>query len=123
MRHLEKKMSARWKLFVLSLGTCLAMTAQATEIDFSSQRDFEEINLNIRDQGRVDSAFVVLSVKLAAPARRRLEVATRNALQQDLTLSLDGTPISTSTVQSVVKGPRLQIVLSRQIARDVFPSL
>jgi len=116
-------MSARWKLLALSLGACLAMTAQAAEINFSSDSDFAEINLNIRDQAQANSEFVVISVILTPAAQRRLEEVSRNALQQDLTISLDGQAISTATVHSVMKSPHLKFSLSREMARDVFPSL
>lgn len=116
-------MSARWKLVALSLGAFFAMTAQAAEINFSSERDFAEINLNIKDQAQAHSEFVVLSVKLTPAAQRRLEDVSRNALQQDLTISLDGKAVSTFTVRKVMKNPHLKLSLSREMARDVFPSL
>jgi len=116
-------MSARWKLLALLLGACVAMTTHAAEINFSSDRDFAEINLNIKDQALANSEFVIISVILTPAAQQRLEAVSRNALQQDLTISLDGQPISTTTVRHVMKSPHLKLGLSREMARDVFPSL
>lgn len=111
------------KLLILSFSAFFVISANAAEIDFSSNRDFAEINLNIRDQGQSDSEFVVLSVKLTPPALHRLEDVTRSALNEDLTISLDGNVVSTIKVKEVIKTPHLKLSLTRQMARDVFPSL
>jgi hypothetical protein len=116
-------MAAQWKLFALLLGAWFAMTAQAAEINFSSEHDFTEVNLNIRDQRQANSDFVALSVTLTPAARRRLEDVTRDDLNQQLTIVLDGKAINTATVRNVLTSPRLSIILSRQMAREVFPSL
>ncbi|MGS0743833.1 hypothetical protein ACVBEF_18755 [Glaciimonas sp. GG7] len=119
-------MSIRIWLSVLFFSACAALTAHtcsAAEINFSSDRDFSEINLNIQDQAQANTAFVVLSVTLTPQALSRLEETTRNALQQTLMISLDGNIVSTITVHSVMRNPYLKLSLTRQVAHDVFPSL
>ena len=125
MRYGEKIMSRRFQLelLILSFSAFFVITANAANIDFSSDRDFAEINLNIRDQAQSDSEFVALSVKLTPPALRRLEDVSRSALNEDLTISLDGNVVSTIKVVEVIKTPHLKLSLTRQMARDVFPSL
>lgn len=123
MRHVKKIMSLRGQLLILLLSTFMALSANAGEINFSSDSDFLAINLNIKDQGFGNAEFVVLSVTLTPPARRRLEDASRSSLQQDLKISLDGNLISTTVVHSVMKSPHLKLSLSRDMARNVFPSL
>lgn len=111
------------RLIILSLSTFFVFSAQAAEIDFSSEQDFAEINLNIRDQAQEDSEFVALSVKLTPVALHRLADITRNAPHEDLTISLDGNVISTIKINGVIKSPHLKLSLTRKMARDVFPSL
>ncbi|PUA20493.1 hypothetical protein [Glaciimonas sp. PCH181] len=116
-------MSLRKTLLVFFLSAFTAISAHAGEINFSSDHDFLAINLNIKDQGLGNAEFVVLSVTLTPMARRRLEEASRGSLQQDMTISLDGNIISTTIVRSVMKSPHLKLSLSREMARNVFPSL
>jgi hypothetical protein len=119
-------MAARWLLSVLALGifSLFAITAHAAAgINFSSDRDFAEININIKDQAQSNAEFVILSVTLTPMAQQRLEEVSRSALQQEMTISLDGKPISTAIVHSAMKNPHLKLNMSRQMARDVFPSL
>ncbi|MDY7546852.1 hypothetical protein RGU75_11495 [Glaciimonas sp. CA11.2] len=126
MRFGEKIMSRRCqqlKLLMLSLSAFFVISANAAEIDFSSDRDFAEINLNIRDQGQNDTEFVALSVKLTPAALHRLQDVTRDALNEDLTISLNGNVVSTVKLMAPLKTPHLKLFLTRQMAHDVFPSL
>ncbi|KAF3999915.1 hypothetical protein [Glaciimonas immobilis] len=126
IRNFKKLTSVRWKLVALVTGAIFAMAANAANaanIDFSSNHDFAEINLNIKDQAKHNSEFVVLSVKLTPAATQRLQEVSRSAVNQDLTISLNGNEVRTLKVTDVIKNSRLKLSLTRQMAHDVFPSL
>ncbi|MFC5472652.1 hypothetical protein [Paraherbaspirillum soli] len=116
-------MRARWQLMVASLCTFYAMAASSAEIAFSAQIDFTEINLNIKDGYRSNPDLVVLDVTLSPDAQRRLEQISRTALEQDLTITINGRTVATSRVQGVLDTPQLNINLSRQAATDLLPAL
>lgn len=111
------------QLLMFSLSSFFVFSVHAAEIDFSSDSDFAAINLNIKDQGQNNSEFVELNVKLTPAALRRLTNITRSAPHGDLTISLDGNVINTVTLHGVLNSAHLRLSLTRQMARDVFPSL
>jgi hypothetical protein len=116
-----------WKILAAALCAVLtiaaATTANAAEIAFSSQRDFTEISLNIKDTYNVNPESIGLEVTLSQDAQQRMEAASSTALGQDLTLVIDGKAVSTSHVQSVLDTPQLQISMSRQLAIALLPGL
>ncbi|MQR02381.1 hypothetical protein [Glaciimonas soli] len=120
-------MLARWKVWGCSLfclcGALAVTTLHAAEIHFSSQRDFDEINLNIKDQAYVGRDFVILDVTLTPEAQKRLTEISDDTSNQELSIILDGKAIHATTVRSALNSNHLKISLTRKMARDVFPSL
>ncbi|AMO97042.1 hypothetical protein CFter6_4449 [Collimonas fungivorans] len=120
-------MRACWKTLAASL--CAALTiaavaaADAAEIAFSSQRDFTEISLTIKDTYNANPDSVALEITLSQDAQQRMAAASGAALEQDLTVVIDGKAVSTSHVQSVVDTPQLRVAMSRQAAMDLLPAL
>lgn len=120
-------MRARWNIITAAL--CAAFAAGATtaslaaEIAFSSQTDFTEINLNIRDTYNSNPDAIELEVTLSQEAQQRMQAATSAALEQDLTVLIDGRPVSTSHVQSAIDAPQLRVSLTRQVAIELLPNL
>ncbi|AEK63468.1 hypothetical protein CFU_3644 [Collimonas fungivorans Ter331] len=120
-------MRACWKTLAASLCAALTITAaaaaDAAEIAFSSQRDFTEISLTIKDTYNANPDSVALEITLSQDAQQRMAAASGAALEQDLTVLIDGKAVSTSHVQSVVDTPQLRVAMSRQAAMDLLPAL
>jgi hypothetical protein len=120
-------MPACWKTLAAPLCAVLAIatatTAHAAEIAFSSQRDFTEISLTIKDTYNANQDSVALEITLSQDAQQRMAAASGAALEQDLTVVIDGRAVSTSHVQSVVDTPQLRIAMPKQAAMELLPSL
>ncbi|MDB5769074.1 MAG: hypothetical protein JWQ61_3888 [Collimonas fungivorans] len=120
-------MRACWKTLAASLCAALtiaaAAAADAAEIAFSSQRDFTEISLTIKDTYNANPDSVALEITLSQDAQQRMAAASGAALEQDLTVVIDGKAVSTSHVQSVVDTPQLRVAMSRQAAMELLPAL
>ncbi|WP_211472023.1 hypothetical protein [Collimonas humicola] len=113
----------------MTAALCAAFAASATtaanaaEIAFSSQSDFTEISLNIRDTYNGNPDSIELEVTLSQDAQQRMQAATSAALEQDLTVLIDGKAVSTSRVQSAIDAPQMRVSISRQAAIALLPTL
>ncbi|WP_098493964.1 hypothetical protein [Collimonas sp. PA-H2] len=113
----------------MTAALCAAFAAGATtaanaaEIAFSSQSDFTEISLNIRDTYNGNPDSIELEVTLNQDAQQRMQTATSAALEQDLTVLIDGKAVSTSRVQSAIDAPQMRVSISRQAAIALLPNL
>jgi hypothetical protein len=120
-------MPACWKTLAAPLCAALAIAtataAHAAEIAFSSQRDFTEISLTIKDTYNANPDSVALEITLSQDAQQRMAAASGAALEQDLTVVIDGRAVSTSHVQSVVDTPQLRIAMPKQAVMELLPSL
>jgi len=120
-------MPACWKTLAAPLCAALAIAtataAHAAEIAFSSQRDFTEISLTIKDTYNANPDSVALEITLSQDAQQRMAAASGAALEQDLTVVIDGRAVSTSHVQSVVDTPQLRIAMPKQAVIELLPSL
>lgn len=120
-------MRARWKIMTAALCAAFAAgattAANAAEIAFSSQSDFTEISLNIRDTYNGNPDSIELEVTLNQDAQQRMQAATSAALEQDLTVLIDGKAVSTSRVQSAIDAPQMRVSISRQAAIALLPNL
>ncbi|WP_211466371.1 hypothetical protein [Collimonas silvisoli] len=120
-----------WKTLAAALCAGLTITAvnsanaaeNTAEIAFSSQRDFTEISLVIRDTYNANPDSIALEVTLSQDAQQRMTAASSAALEQDLTLVIDGKAVSTSHVQNVVDTPQLRITMSKQATMELLPAL
>ena len=104
------------KLTFMALGMMAAMQCQAADIAFTSRSDFTAINLELKRIDDHNPQSIGLNVMLSPDAQRRLEQVTRQEMQQPLRLSINSVLVSTTTIQSVIKGPSLMISVPREIA-------
>lgn len=117
-------MHASWNTLAATLCAALTITAaNAAEFALSSQSDFSEISLNIKDTYNANPDLITLDVTLNQDAQQRMAAASSAALGQDLTLLVNGQAVSTSRVQNTVDAPQLQIPMSRQAAMELLPTL
>ncbi|MFJ2990093.1 hypothetical protein ACIPF8_19685 [Collimonas sp. NPDC087041] len=120
-------MRACWKILAASLCAAYALTtataANSAEIAFSSQSDFTEINLNIRDTFSANPDALALEVTLSPDAQQRMQAASSAALDQNLTVIINGKAVNTARVMNVLDTPQLQITVSRQVAIELLPGL
>ena len=120
-------MRACWKILATALCATLTITAansvNAAEIAFSSQIDFTEIDLTIKDAYNVNRDSIALEVTLSQDAQQRMTAASSAALEQDLTVIIDGKAVSTSRVRNIVDTPQIRIIMSRQAAMELLPAL
>lgn len=105
------------------LGLLTAAGCQAAKIDFSSETDFTEIDLRVKDRNGINSHLVTMQVTLTSEAQQRMKQVTQQALMQPLTLSVNGLEISTSTVQQVIDSPSGSLSMSKETAKKLFPTL
>lgn len=119
-------MRASWKTLAASLCAALtiaAAAADAAEIAFSSHSDFTEISLTIKDTYNANPDSLALEITLSQEAQQRMAAASSAALEQDLTVVIDGRAVNTSRVQSVLDTPQLRLSMSRQAAMELLPAL
>ncbi|AMP01452.1 hypothetical protein CAter282_3670 [Collimonas arenae] len=120
-------MRACWKILAASLCAAYALTtattANSAEIAFSSQSDFTEINLNIKDTFNANPNALALEVTLSPDAQQRMQAASSAALEQNLTVIINGKAVNTARVMNVLDTPQLQITVSRQVAIELLPGL
>jgi hypothetical protein len=120
-------MRACWKILATALCATLTIAAtssvNAAEIAFSSQIDFTEIDLTIKDTYNVNPDSIALEVTLSQDAQQRMTAASSAALEQDLTMIIDGKAVSTSRVRNIVDTPQIRIIMSRQAAMELLPAL
>jgi hypothetical protein len=112
----------RVRICMLLLAMLGAGSSQAAEIDFASATDFIRMELLLKDSDRPDSNDVALAVTLSQPATERFKKISRESMGQPLTLSINGRPITTAIVHSVL-GAQFRVSMSRSIAKDLLPTL
>ncbi|PYY71679.1 hypothetical protein CRX42_04960 [Pseudomonas jessenii] len=116
-------MKGSGKLLLVALAMTTALQCRAADFAFSSRSDFSEMNLQLKQAGESNPQFIDLQVTLSPEAQRRFTQVTREEMHQPLRLFINGVLVSTATIQSVISGPSLRIVVPSQIARDLLPSL
>ena len=112
----------RCKVWMVFLAMVVGTPTQAAEIYFSSALDFTKTELVLKDIDSPNPEIVVLSVTLSPEATERMRKVSTQSIGQPLTLLINGQPISTATVQSVL-GAQFRVTMSRAIARELLPSL
>ena len=111
------------KLFFLALGMMAALPCLAADFAFSSGSDFTEMNLQLKRTDDPNPQSIALKVTLSADAQHRWEQVTRQEMHQQLRLFINGVLVSTTTIQSVIKGPDLMIHVPREVAESLLPTL
>lgn len=111
-----------WKWVVLLLVMMGAMPVQAAEINFLSASDFIKMDLVLKDIHGPNPELVMLNVTLTPQAAERIQKISRESMKQPLTLLINGQRINTATVQSEL-GAQFRVSMSREVARDLLPTL
>lgn len=109
-------MCIQWKFLAVLLGASAAFSSHAAELAFSSASDFTEINLELKNHHGANPDAVQLDVTLSPEAQARAEKVSRKALNQTLTLFIDGQKISSATVRGVMTTSQMRISVSRETA-------
>lgn len=104
------------KIPALLLAASTTFSSQAAELAFLSASDFTEINLELKNPDGANPEYVQLQVTLTPEAQARNEKVSREAMDQTLTVSIDGQRISSATVRGVMDAPQLRISVSRETA-------
>jgi hypothetical protein len=112
----------RMRVCMLLLAMLGAGSSQAGEIDFASATDFIRMELLLKDSGRTDPGHVSLDVTLSEQATERVQKISSESMGQPLTVSINGLPITTAIVHSVL-GAQFRIAIPRSIAKDLLPTL
>ena len=111
------------RLLLAAFAMTAALPCLAADIAFSSVTDFTQMSLELRTADNANPHSIGLHVTLAPEAQRRLTQVTRQAMHQPLRLVINDVLVSTATIQAVLEGPGLTISVSRDIARDLVPTL
>lgn len=111
------------KVLVASFCAFCEIAANSAEFSFSSQDDFIDIGLYIRDIFNTNPDLIALEVTLTSSSQRRLALASSAALGEDLTLLIDGKTIQTSHLNTFIDTPQLQFYVSKPVAIALLPSL
>ncbi|PRA45946.1 MULTISPECIES: hypothetical protein [Pseudomonas] len=112
----------RCKVWMVFLAMVVGTSTQAVEIDFSSALDFTKTELVLKDIDSPNPETVALNVTLSPEATERMRKVSTESIGKPLTLLINGQPITTATVQSVL-GAQFRVAMSRAIARELVPSL
>ncbi|NUU37517.1 hypothetical protein [Pseudomonas sp. C2B4] len=111
------------KLIFGVLGMAAAMQCLAADITFTSRSDFTAMDLELKRIDNLNPQSIGLKVTLSPNAQRRLAQVTRQEMHQRVRLFINGVLVSTTTVQSEIRGPSLFISVPREIAGDLVPTL
>ncbi|MBV4486858.1 hypothetical protein HU727_014780 [Pseudomonas sp. SWRI153] len=112
----------QWKSAILLLALAASSVSQAAEINLSSARDFTRMEMLLKDDEGANPDHVQLSVTLTPEATERVAKISRESIGKPLTLSINGQPISTVTVHSVLGG-QWKIAMLRPVAKKLLPTL
>jgi hypothetical protein len=110
------------KIGMLLLAMALSAGAHAAEITFLSTTDFTRMEMLLKDDDGANPGFVQLEVTLSPEATERAQKISRESMGRPLTLLINGLPISTTTVHSVL-GSQFRIVMSQAVAKNLLPTL
>ena len=113
----------QWKTMMLMLMMMGGAGAgQAADLQFTSSADFKRLQILLEDQDGSNPDHVELSVTLTAEAAKRAQQVSLAAMGQPLTVSINGLPVTTATVHSVLR-ERFRISIERPVAKRLLPTL
>jgi hypothetical protein len=93
------------------------------ELRFDSACDFKALNLRVLEEDNVNPGSVLLDIKLQDKAVSRMAQVTRDHLHQSLNFYINGTKVSTATVQTELAMQEIQIAVDKSTAKKIFPGL
>lgn len=116
-------MTIRWGLFALAWMTPLAWAEPPAKLFYTSETDFTEMTLTLKTAHALQPESIDVQVTLTPDARARTKTLTLSAMHKQMTLYVNGRPLSTTTVQGVLNGPGLRFSIPRHQLLEMMPSL
>lgn len=116
-------MNLRGWLFGILLVTGSATAGGPARLDYVSTTDFDEINVDLKQDLQRHPGFVEVNVKLSQEARDRTAALTLLALNRQLSLYVDGRLMNAHpvTVVGVINGPSLRINVPQDVLVKWLP--
>lgn len=107
----------------LLLLTSSAWAEQPAKSFYNSQTDFVEMSLALKAPGEPNPGYIGLSVVLSPEASARTAALSAQAMNQPLTIYLNGRPLSTATVRGVIDTGQLRLQIPKESLVEMMPSL
>lgn len=98
-------------------------SVQGAELHFDSACDFEELTMDILTGRDVNPGAVTLHIILEPTASTRMAQVTRNHMNQNLTLYINGSKINTATIRAELNTGSFQVGIDKSLAEKIFPRL
>lgn len=96
---------------------------QGAEINLNSACDFRELTMDIIEEQDANPELINLNIKLQPSVRTQLTQITRNHMNQNLTLYINGIKISTATIRSEINSESLRVAVDKQTVQKIFTGL
>lgn len=96
---------------------------QSAEIYFNSSCDFKELKMNFIEEQDINPNYITLNIKLQTAASTRLMQVTRNNMNQQLTMYINGIKINTATIRSELNSGMFRVGVDKKAAQELFPGL
>ncbi|AKS10136.1 hypothetical protein AA957_07435 [Pseudomonas trivialis] len=113
----------RTSLCGMLLISATAMAEPPSKLFYTSQADFIEMNLSLKTADDANPRYIGLSVVLSPEAKARTARVSAQAMNNSLTLYLNGRQLSTATVKSVLDSGKLRFLIPREMLVELMPSL
>ncbi|KOC90819.1 hypothetical protein NG42_07060 [Winslowiella iniecta] len=94
-----------------------------TEFHFNSSCDFKQLTINVRDEHEDNPGYIKFDIKLQSEASARLAQHTKEYINQNMTLYINGVKITTSPIRDELSTGNLRVVIDNPTAQKIFPSL
>lgn len=103
----------------LLLMVCFTAKAQAATIDLSPRCDFDRVSLVLLDHDAADPNQIALDVELAPAARKRMFEITRDSIQGNLKVTINGLQVADVRVINAIETPSIRFSLGREVSEKV----
>lgn len=98
-------------------------TAQGAKINFNPSCDFKELTINIRKAQDINPDSVNLDIRLQPAARTQLTQISRNHMNQNLNMYINGIKINTAIIRAELNTESIRVLVDKRVAKKIFPSL
>ncbi len=116
------KVSSFFTSFVLLASQSIAVM-QSSEINFNSSVDFRMLTMSIIEGHDINPSYITLNITLQPLATTRLMQVSRNNINKDMTVYINGLKINTTTVREELNSGSFSIIVDKKTARNLFSSL
>lgn len=110
-------------LFAVLLIPLTTWAQQPAKIFYNSQTDFVEMSLSLKNVHNANPQSVDVDVTLSPEAKARTAAITTQAINQSLTLYLNGRQLTTATVHSPLVSGSFRFSIPKAMLPDLLPSL